>query len=77
MSTTRLSSLLDCESLPHVQLALSAAPAPYTVPEATAPTAPTDSLSLVDEIERMGDLRDHGIIPDEYFKAGKKKLFVL
>jgi ribosomal protein L12E/L44/L45/RPP1/RPP2 len=43
--------------------------------EPEAPAQPADSgASLADEIERLADLRDRGVISDEDFQAAKNKL---
>ena len=57
------------------QAALGADPAPA----APAPAAPTPSAepSYLEELEKLGDLRDKGIITDAEFEAKKKELLGL
>ena len=57
------------------QAALGADPAPA----APAPAAPTPSAepSYLEELEKLGDLRDKGIITDAEFEAKKKDLLGL
>jgi hypothetical protein len=44
---------------------------------APAATASTDEPSYLEELEKLGDLRDKGIITDEEFEAKKKELLGL
>ena len=57
----------------------SAAPPAVATPEAQpAAAAPTEpEPSYLDELERLGALRDQGIISDEDFEAKKKQLLSL
>lgn len=62
------------------QAALGAAPAPAApVPAAPAPAAPPPSAgpSYLEELEKLGELRDKGIITDAEFEAKKKELLGL
>lgn len=62
------------------QGAAPAAQAPTPVaPETPAPQAPAAATgtSMADEIERLADLRDRGIITEDDFVAAKKKLLGL
>jgi hypothetical protein len=53
-----------------------AAPAAPPVQAAPAPAVaqPAEQPSYLDELERLADLRDRGIISDEDFEAKKKQL---
>jgi hypothetical protein len=55
------------------QAALGSAPA---APVAAAP-APAPQESYLDELERLADLRDRGIISDDDFEAKKRQLLGL
>ena len=56
----------------------SAAPPAAATPEAQPGAAPTQpEPSYLDELERLGALRDQGIISDEDFEAKKKQLLSL
>jgi hypothetical protein len=56
----------------------SAAPPAAATPEAQPAAAPTEpEPSYLDELERLGALRDQGIISDEDFEAKKKQLLGL
>ena len=58
------------------QAALGADPAPAaSAPAAPAPAAPAPSY--LEELEKLGDLRDKGIITDAEFEAKKKELLGL
>lgn len=49
--------------------------APLAEQEAPAPAAPTaPEESYLDELERLADLRDRGIISDEDFETKKRQL---
>ena len=75
---------LDIQSAPMTeedQAALgsaepAAAPAAAPAAPAAAP-APASEPSYLDELERLGDLRDKGIITDAEFEAKKKELLGL
>lgn len=54
----------------------AAAPAPPAAP-APAAAEPEPAPSYLDELERLGALRDQGIISDEDFEAKKKQLLGL
>ena len=58
---------------PAPAAAATPAPTPVTSP---APPPPMDA-SLADEIERLADLRDRGVINEQDFEAAKKKLLGL
>jgi len=51
------------------------AQAPTTAPSPTAPAEPEESY--LDELERLADLRDRGIISDDDFEAKKRQLLGL
>jgi hypothetical protein len=56
----------------------SAAPPAATTPETQPAAAPSEpEPSYLDELERLGALRDQGIISDEDFEAKKKQLLGL
>ncbi len=56
----------------------TAAPAPQPVQPAPAPPAPAESEpSYLDELERLADLRDRGIISEEDFEAKKSQILGL
>lgn len=55
--------------------AAPAAPVAQPVQPAPAPAAPQESY--LDELERLADLRDRGIISEEDFEAKKKQLLGL
>ena len=56
----------------------SAAPPAAATPEAQPGAAPTQpEPSYLDELERLGALREQGIISDEDFEAKKKQLLGL
>ena len=56
----------------------SAAPTAVATPEAQPAAVPTGPEgSYLDELERLGALRDQGIISDEDFEAKKKQLLGL
>ncbi|HZD42836.1 MAG TPA: SHOCT domain-containing protein [Methanomicrobiales archaeon] len=58
----------------------AAAPAPAAAPKpAVAPTAPSapSQTSYLDELERLGQLKDKGIISEDEFEAKKKELLGL
>jgi ribosomal protein L12E/L44/L45/RPP1/RPP2 len=56
----------------------SAAPPAAATPEAQPAAVPTEpEPSYLDELERLGALRDQGIISDEDFEAKKKQLLGL
>ena len=44
---------------------------------ASPPPAPASETSYLDELEKLGELRDKGIITDEEFEAKKKELLGL
>ena len=50
--------------------------APAVAPPAPAPPA-AGGASMTEELEKLADLRDRGIINDDDFKAGKNKLLGL
>jgi hypothetical protein len=57
---------------------ISAAPPAAATPEAQPAAAPSEpEPSYLDELERLGALRDQGIISDEDFEAKKKQLLGL
>jgi hypothetical protein len=58
------------------QAALGAAPAPAPAPAPAAP-APSEGPSYLEELEKLGELRDKGIITDAEFDAKKKELLGL
>ena len=45
--------------------------------ESTAQAAPSDEPSYLDELEKLADLRDKGIITNDEFEAKKKELLGL
>jgi hypothetical protein len=61
----------DDQAIISSQAAPGAQPTP-----ATAPPAPSQD-SYLDELERLADLRDRGIVSEEEFEATKKKLLGL
>ena len=52
----------------------SPTPTSQEVPVSSAPPAAEAGASIADEIERLADLKDRGIITEEDFEAAKKKL---
>jgi ribosomal protein L12E/L44/L45/RPP1/RPP2 len=64
---------LDDNDRAIIQDQASAAPAP----PASVATAPTSDESYLNELERLADLRDRGIITPEDFEAKKKQLLGL
>jgi hypothetical protein len=54
---------------------LETAPAPAPAPAPAAPVEP--EASYLDELERLADLRDRGIISDDDFEAKKRQLLGL
>ncbi len=60
------------------QAALNQAPEPAAAPPATATAAPRSAeTSYLQELEKLAELRDKGIITDEEFEAKKKELLGL
>jgi hypothetical protein len=49
----------------------------YTPPPATDASAPTQDVAYLDELERLADLRDRGIISHEEFEAKKREILNL
>ncbi len=60
----------DREQAYAQQTAVAAAPPPQP-PPAAAPTPPVDTI---DQLTKLGDLRDRGILTDEEFAAQKAKI---
>ena len=58
------------------QAALGAAPAP-AAPAPAAPPPASSAPSYLEELEKLGELRDKGIITDAEFEAKKKELLGL
>ena len=58
------------------QAALGAAPAP-AAPAPAAPPPASSAPSYLEELEKLGELRDKGIITDAEFEAKKKVLLGL
>lgn len=67
---------LDQQDLADVRLAQAGGGAP--TPQALPPqSAPTGGESYLDELERLADLRDRGVITPEDFEAKKRQLLGL
>ncbi|WP_439591057.1 SHOCT domain-containing protein [Microbacterium sp.] len=58
----------------QIDAAAQAAAAQYAPPPAAAPTAPAGGVDIVAELQKLGSLKEAGILTDEEFTAAKAKL---
>lgn len=58
----------------QIDAAAQAAAAQYAPPPAAAPTAPAGGVDIVAELQKLGSLKEAGILTDEEFSAAKAKL---
>ena len=68
---------LDQQDMADVQAAQAGGGAPTPQAPAPAASAPAGGEGYLDELERLADLRDRGIITPEDFEAKKKQLLGL